>query len=234
MGNAKLEQELKSKFRPSQLNANVIGTRLIRDGVLVNCADVKSLQNLKDGLKRQAGNAFNVYESKKLRPKIVVYSVDKSAAEDARLSEIIIADNELDATEADIRVVTNFKFKDGINVVLEVTPSIFKNVMGKGFLYIGWKRCNVKEHFNVAKCFKCYNYGHYKKDCKSSATICPQYSGNHEKRDCISSDLCCINYKTSNNKFKTNFPTDHSANSTQCLCYLNKLGQLKDRIQYEQ
>ncbi|CAH1979384.1 unnamed protein product [Acanthoscelides obtectus] len=41
MGNAKLEQELKSKFRPSQLNANVTGTRLIRDGVLVNCADVK-------------------------------------------------------------------------------------------------------------------------------------------------------------------------------------------------
>ncbi|CAH1965858.1 unnamed protein product [Acanthoscelides obtectus] len=201
MGNAKLEQELKSKFRPSQLNANVTGTRLIRDGVLVNCADVKSLQNLKDGLKRQAGNAFNVYEPKKLRPKIVVYSVDKSAAEDARLSEIIIADNELDATEADIRVVTNFKFKDGINVVLEVTPSIFKNVMGKGFLYIGWKRCNVKEHFDVAKCFKCYNYGHYKKDCKSSVTICPQCSGNHEKRDCISSDLCCINCKTSNNKF---------------------------------
>ncbi|CAH1995629.1 unnamed protein product [Acanthoscelides obtectus] len=60
MGNAKLEQELKSKFRPSQLNANVTGTRLIRDGVLVNCADVKSLQNLKDGLKRQAGNAFNI------------------------------------------------------------------------------------------------------------------------------------------------------------------------------
>ncbi|CAH1984344.1 unnamed protein product [Acanthoscelides obtectus] len=76
MGNAKLEQELKSKFRPSQLNANVTGTRLIRDGVLVNCADVKSLQNLKDGLKRQAGNAFNVYEPKKLRPKIVVYILD--------------------------------------------------------------------------------------------------------------------------------------------------------------
>nr|CAI5841882.1 unnamed protein product [Callosobruchus analis] len=30
MENSKLEQELKSKFRPGSMNANVIGTRLIK------------------------------------------------------------------------------------------------------------------------------------------------------------------------------------------------------------
>ncbi|CAH2021904.1 unnamed protein product [Acanthoscelides obtectus] len=61
MGNAELEKEVKSKFRPGAMKANVTGTKLIKESILINCADIKSLQNLEDGLKREAGNNFDIY-----------------------------------------------------------------------------------------------------------------------------------------------------------------------------
>ncbi|CAH1993444.1 unnamed protein product [Acanthoscelides obtectus] len=39
MGNAELEQEVKSKFRSGAMKFNVTGTKLIKDGILINCAD---------------------------------------------------------------------------------------------------------------------------------------------------------------------------------------------------
>nr|CAI5821999.1 unnamed protein product [Callosobruchus analis] len=233
MENSKLEQELKSKFRPGSMNANVIGTRLIKDGLLISCEDIQSLQNLKDGLKREVGNVYNIYEPKKLRPKIIVHSVDKSVADDPDLSDAIIKDNHLDVPTSDIRVVTKLKFKYSVNVVLEVTPVVYKKAISSGFLYVGWKRCYVQDHFNIIRCFKCNKFGHHKKDCKSASVVCPNCSGNHEKRDCISTTFSCVNCKHMNNKMNTNYPTDHSATSLQCLCLRNKIDQLKSRIQYE-
>nr|CAH7758026.1 unnamed protein product [Callosobruchus chinensis] len=180
------------------------------------------------------GNKCSVYEQKKFNPKIIVYSVDKLAAQSDKLIEYIIKDNTLDAQPSDIKLVTKLNYEKSVNLILEVKPTLFKIIMNIGYLYVGWMRCSIREHFNTTFCFKCCKFGHYKKDCKSQNVVCPICSGLHERRDCNSDSPCCVNCKDMNAKNRTNFPVDHSSISPTCPCYLNRIGYLRSRTDYEQ
>nr|CAI5827096.1 unnamed protein product [Callosobruchus analis] len=56
IANTDLEREMKAKIRPGSLNANVLGTKLIKNGIIINCENSSSLHKLKDGLQREMGN----------------------------------------------------------------------------------------------------------------------------------------------------------------------------------
>nr|CAI5835904.1 unnamed protein product [Callosobruchus analis]CAI5847095.1 unnamed protein product [Callosobruchus analis] len=179
------------------------------------------------------GNKCSVYEQKKFNPKIIVYSVNKSLADNDKLIEYIIKDNRLDAEPSDIKLITKLSYKNSVNLILELKPALFKTVINTGYLYVGWMRCGIREHFKTVVCYKCCKFGHYKKDCKSQNVVCPFCSGFHERRDCNSTSPCCINCTDTNTKNKTNLPTDHSSNSPSCPCYLNKIDYLRSRTDYE-
>nr|CAH7766099.1 unnamed protein product [Callosobruchus chinensis] len=155
IANTDLEREMKAKVRPGSLNANVLETKLIKNGIIINCENSASLHKLKDGLQREMGNKCNVYEQKKINPKIIVYSVDKLAAQSDKLIEYIIKDNTLDAQPSDIKLVTKLNYEKSVNLILEVKPTLFKIIMNIGYLYVGWMRCSIREHFNTTFCFKC-------------------------------------------------------------------------------
>nr|CAH7740833.1 unnamed protein product [Callosobruchus chinensis] len=236
IANTDLEREMKAKVRPGSLNANVLETNLIKNGIIINCENSASLHKLKDGLQREMGNTrkCSVYEQKKINSKNIVYSVDKLAAQSDKLIEYIIKDNTLDAQPSDIKLVTKLNYEKSVNLILEVKPTLFKIIMNIGYLYVGWMRCSIREHFNTTFCFKCCKFGHYKKNCKSQNVVCPICSGSHERRDCNSDSPCCINCKDMNAKNRTNFPVDHSSISPTCPCYLNRIGYLRSRTDYEQ
>nr|CAI5870136.1 unnamed protein product [Callosobruchus analis] len=233
IANTDLEREMKAKIRPGSLNANVLGTKLIKNGIIINCENSSSLHKLKDGLQREMGNKCSVYEQKKFNPKIIVYSVNKSLADNDKLIEYIIKDNRLDAEPSDIKLITKLSYKNSVNLILELKPALFKTVIHTGYLYVGWMRCGIREHFKTVVCYKCCKFGHYKKDCKSQNVVCPFCSGFHERRDCNSTSPCCINCTDTNTKNKTNLPIDHSSNSPSCPCYLNKIDYLRSRTDYE-
>lgn len=232
ISNKQVENDIKSKINPGSVNANVLNTKLVKDGLLINCSDADSLNKLKTCLNDKVGHIYNIHEAKKLNPRLIIYSVEKSATEDPDLINDIISNNNLDVPVSDIKMITKLKYKNVFNLIIEVTPSVFNNVIKAGFLYVSWKKCAVKEHFSLPRCFKCWKIGHHKKDCKSQSIVCPKCSGPHEKNDCEAENLTCNNCKELNVKFKLDIPTDHAVNNPQCYFILDKIGQLKSRTNY--
>lgn len=79
--NKQIEKDIKSKINPGSVNANVLNTKLIKNGLLINCGDNNSLTALKNCLNQEVGEMYNVTEPRRLNPRIIVYSVESSAAE---------------------------------------------------------------------------------------------------------------------------------------------------------
>lgn len=232
VSNKQVEKDIKSKVKPGSFNANVLNTRLVKDGLLINCSDTDSLNKLKTCLNDKVGQIYNICEPKKLNPRLIIYSVEQSAIENPDLINDIINDNNLDVPVSDIKLVTQLKYKNVFNLIVEVTPSLFNGIIKNGFLYVSWKKCGVQQHFSLPKCFKCCKIGHHKKDCRSESLVCPKCSGAHHMTECQAETFTCNNCKELNVKFKLNVPTDHTVNNPQCYFVLNKIEQLKSRINY--
>ncbi|CAH1099597.1 unnamed protein product [Psylliodes chrysocephalus] len=229
--NIQVEADIKSKVNPRAANANVVGTKLIKNGILINCSDSASLDNLKKCINSKVGKAYTVTEPKKFKPRLMIHNVSSSSVEQPNLINEIIEANQLNVTTNDLKIITKMKYKDVFNVVLETSAELFHDITNKGFLYVGWVKCYVKEHFSLTKCFKCCKFGHHKTDCHSEIT-CPKCSGPHEKNACTSESLCCNNCKLFNSRFKLNVSTDHSTNSPNCSYLLNRIDNLKSRTDY--
>ncbi|KAK9876473.1 hypothetical protein WA026_012787 [Henosepilachna vigintioctopunctata] len=52
--------DIKSKINPSKVNAKIVGTRLIKDGLLIQCEDDESRDNLRNSILRDFKQSFNV------------------------------------------------------------------------------------------------------------------------------------------------------------------------------
>lgn len=231
--NKMVEKEVKSKITPGSINVDVNNTKLIKDGLLISCANQESLNILKDNLQTKISSKFKICEPAKFNPRLLIKNVNKDCIEDSNLIEKIISDNNLHAYTRDFKFVTKFAYKSVYNVVLEVTPPVFQQIIKNEFLYIGWTKCFVQEHFSLPRCFKCCKFGHYMNNCRSSSLVCPICSESHEKKDCTSNVKSCSNCKDINTKYKSNMPTDHTASDINCGFFKYKIEQLKLRINYE-
>lgn len=233
ISNIQVEKDVKSKINPGALNININNTKLIRDGLLISCENSHSLNVLKENLNKYVGNVYKVTEPKKFNPRIKLNGVQAESLENGDFLEEIISNNNLNASVADIKIVTKLKYKSLFNVIIEVTPSLFSIIMQKGYLYVGWSKCMVMEHINMSRCFKCCKYGHQERDCRNPELVCPKCSGPHKLKDCTSNTECCINCKNFNSKFKSNFSIQHSVSNPSCEYYKFKVAQLKCNINYE-
>lgn len=237
VSNKSIESTIKSRINPGSLNANVMNTKLIKDGVLIRCSDKESVNILKTTISQELGPMFNVCEPKKFNPRIIVFGVENVTASQpaSTIVESFAADNHLNIDDGDISLVTKIKNHELYNLVFEVTPVLYKDIILRKKLLLGWKSCHFKENFYIRRCFKCCKYGHTKDSCKSNYTVCPKCSKNHDKVDCnlLETDpLCCVNCTELNVKHKLGIPVDHAVTSPNCHCYVNLLNSFKQKINY--
>nr|CAI5820052.1 unnamed protein product [Callosobruchus analis] len=231
------------KSADGSLNADINSVRVTKNGLLIGCGSAGDLDNLKRTLQSDIGSKYNICDSTKFRPRVVIEDIPKGYTKDRGDKNKIelknnflctmISDNKLSVDENELKIISVFVKKSSVNVVLECPPSQFKFLLCRGFVYIGWVRCRLEEHLNVVRCFKCAKYGHISKDCRSENAVCHKCSENHETKHCVSNNKCCPNCKFHNLRYKTNWPLDHSASSTTCNFYLKKVHTTRLKTSYE-
>ncbi|CAH1970442.1 unnamed protein product [Acanthoscelides obtectus] len=236
-----VENDFKSRYSPGALNVNINKTKLTKNGLMISCNSKKDVETLKDSLKSDLGNKFDVCEPTKMFPRMLIQGVpndcfknpgpDKLEFVDSFVDDLIF-NNNLGVNSDDIKIISCYKVKNTKNVVIEVVPSVFNLLSSKGFVFIGWVRCTVRENLYLLRCYKCCKFGHGKKDCRSKDVVCSKCSGFHEFRDC-KADSCCPNCKFHNDRYKTNWCTKHVASDTSCSYYKMKTDNLKMQIAYE-
>ena len=49
--------------------------------------------------------------------------------------------------------------------VVRLTEADARSLLGLGRLKVGWVNCRIREHVEVARCFRCQGYGHVSRGC---------------------------------------------------------------------
>ncbi|VEN34791.1 unnamed protein product [Callosobruchus maculatus] len=225
------------------LNVDITKAKLTKSGFLISCNNDADIKSLKSTLESGFGNKYTIVENTKLRPRLLIQDIpsDYIKNKDTRINlqlvddfiDTLIFDNNLNCTLSDVKVCKTFFGKNSINVVIELAPLPFKTLLKKGYVFICWNQCRIQEQLSVVRCFKCCKFSHMKKDCRSDIYVCPKCSEPHEVRDCKSTVTSCPNCAFYNNKFKTNYNTDHQASSYSCSVFRVKLQNLKNSINYD-
>jgi len=105
--------------------------------------------------------------------------------------EALITQNDL-GREGKLKIVKKYvnnktesrKDKKG-TIILETDAKTYKNIIEKGKVNLGWKRCQVFDFVSVIRCFKCWGFNHFSKDCKKEV-MCKKCSGIHSSQNCSS------------------------------------------------
>lgn len=231
---ADVEKDIKNNCDVVALKVNVNNTKRIKNGVLISCDDDNSLNALKTALNSQIGDNYEFATPSVLNPRIIIYSVQADEITDNLqfINNLIVKNDLMVANRNDCKFVTKFKSRNCVNVVIEINPGLYKQILDKGYLFVGWKKCLVKENLHLVRCFKCNKYGHVIKNCKSKDFVCGKCSGPHNTKECNSENLTCANCTFYNDKNKTNVSVDHAVGSPSCSFHQVKLASLKNIINY--
>lgn len=225
-------KDIKNNANLAELNVCVTNTKKINNGILVNCENKLMLDKLKSNLHEKIGDRYKINEATKYKPRLKIKNVEEDTLDDKNsfLNDLIIRNN-LPCQPSDIKIVFMQIRKQPANVIIEVSPSIRKLILNCGYLFVGWKKCGVEDHYSVTRCYKCSKYNHLKEQCDSELA-CPVCAGHHELKNCQADFKKCINCLDYNNRNKTNIPVDHMAKDTSCHVYKLMLDRIISKTNF--
>lgn len=151
----------------------------------------------------------------------------------------LLRQNDLEtfSSESDVKVLRVYVPKkqknQTTNVIIEVNAELFKQIMCKAHVFIGWSSCKVYEHLDVTRCYKCCKYGHVAKYCKSEREVCPLCAGDHQMKECTVENRKCVNCQYAKEVLRiANLNTDHAVFDRSCPAYVRALKTAKNRVEY--
>ncbi|CAG9825802.1 unnamed protein product [Phaedon cochleariae] len=204
--------------------------RKIKDGVVIEAATQEDAKNIRTNIK---GKNLKIAEAMKINPKIIVFDVPKEVT-DAELLEDLYNKNGM--SRVTVKDFNNWVKVDGRkkmrhdldNVLLSLNEEIAEYWIGKGYVYIGWRSCKVKEVDIVKRCFKCCSVHHRADQCKERGYVCRKCGeSSHDARICRNRMKCksCLE--------KTGKELAHATDSGDCPEYKRKLEYLKNREMFD-
>lgn len=135
IGPGKVEQNVVIKYihsavNPAALNVKYDSTKTLKNRLVVKCADANSCNVLLDNLKTALGRNYAIENPRKLKPRLIIKSVNANLLEAVSVEEIIddtITLNNLGdvSKDTDIKLINNNnKLKSGetlYNVIIETS-----------------------------------------------------------------------------------------------------------------
>lgn len=234
-------QDLKMKINPSKLAVAVDTVKNIRNGgVAINLNNSSSKEILKKSVTKELGNQYEVIEAVARNPKVIIVGIESDTLdqEDDDILRSICEQNELKLINGKelqgIKIKRKFlsKNKKYGNIVMEVEGEIYKILIKKEKINIGWKKCNVYEYDNIIRCYKCGAFNHMAKECKNEES-CSKCAGPHKTTQCTAKESKCINCIHANQKLRMNLNINHMAQDRECPCYKRIVEKLRSKVNYQ-
>jgi hypothetical protein len=147
---------------------------------------------------------LKVSEPVNVKPKIVIYNVDREISPEQIKEEIYVRNfqNHVNRQKWDKEFNPLFKIgpkdRDRVHWVIECSPEIRKELINSFKIYIEWTSCKVKDYVSVSRCYKCQALGHVSKYCKKEKDVCSHCaSEGHNFKSCpnTKNGSNCVNCK---------------------------------------
>lgn len=230
------QKQIKEVIDPTSLTIGINKITTKDNGsVVIDCENSVNADIIKNNINDRIGDKLYAVIPRKINPKVVLFDVCPEDIKDNGLfGEKVFAQNNLQKSSSTVfKIVRVTSKKQKVEVIVEGDPATYRGVMERGFLYIGWSKCKLRESFHIKRCFNCSKYGHFAANCKE-AEVCPKCAQEHKFRDCKSDFLKCINCIGHNLRFKTGFLVDHAVNDNNCECYKRLVNDARAMTNYSQ
>lgn len=108
-----------------------------------------------------------------------------------------------------IRIIKRYLTKNDYGtVLLEVNPSIHRQILNNNRIKIGWRNYKVFNYINIIRCFNCWGYNHFKNKC-TKKKVCRICADNHDEKNCHNNLKKCVNCMEMKKKSKIEWSIDH-------------------------
>lgn len=197
--------------------------------VIIHCNDKNGSDELTSAIGHKLGEKYSTEEMAPKRPKIRITGVD-SSIDQSLIGEQLMKQSDCLA-DGDLKILKITADRTNANrltIITELNQVSFMETMKVKKVNIQWERCNVVEHYSVLRCYKCWGFGHMKKECKNDIA-CGKCGGSHETVTCRVNDMKCINCTMAKEKFNVDLETNHHAWSKKCQILERKFAVAKKR-----
>lgn len=229
-----VKNSLIKDFRDSAEDWQVVALRRTRGPRVIlettSPAQVAKILNSKE----LQDKGYRISKPEKRRPKLIVKDVPHGTTE-ADLKRAI--KNALPGPPNDnpLDELVSFRFKlgrlpDRDHWVWEAHHTIWKTLIDKGRLFLGFRSCRVEDYASPARCYRCHNLGHTAKVCRADTETCGYCAKpGHRFTDCprkkLDPPVCAL---------CTRYGKDprHSTTDPQCPSRLTAIKRLRDMTDY--
>jgi hypothetical protein len=233
-----LKAALMKAVNPRTLQIGVRNVRKIREGgIAIEVDSNDEVDKLKTAIENTVTDIKSVDRPKPRHPQMLLKNVPRDIEQIDVIQNLfdqnhLISDNYNTIEEFSEEITLRFHFgKQGsqsTNWVIEVSPALRNLILPQGKLNMNWVVCHVVDHCIVNQCFRCLEYGHTKKFCKSKLA-CSHCTDEHSYKDCpVKTTTKPICVTCSKRKLKC----DHSSNDKKCPEHIRQTRITLQRINY--
>lgn len=208
-----------------------------RGKVILGCKNKDDTSKIAHELKTKIGQSYNIRVPEKKLPKLKVIDVEEDVLvmKEDEIVELMTRQNEIVINrdnKIEIKKIARGKNLTSI-LIVETDPKLHKTMLEKRRIKLGWSNCRVFDCISVVRCFKCWGYHHFAKDCKKEMVICRKCAGNHAEKECQSDMHKCINCTKMVEEFKIKgIDVRHTATDEACSYYLRVKNKQQKNTKY--
>lgn len=188
---------------------------------------------------RGASPAMNITAEgeKKLSPLIILKGISKDLPFKEIVPTLLEQNAELEGcsvSEISGKFERRNRNSNLYNAVLTVTPRIWRTLINKQRVALGFQRVHVEDFPPYVQCFKCQQFGHTQARCEAPRLCAHCGLEGHRADACptAAEPPRCNSCATHNIRFRTNWDISHSALNMDCPRYRTIVKRIINRVDY--